>query len=164
VRGDLAQPANGSAVRRYRARAQHGHRPLKPSPPDPLDEIEAAAALLVEHGFGVIGEFIRTSPELYNHVALVASERGPSALMVARLVRRDELLRETASLHFVGFTRHEQATRLARRLKIYATDAWPRDRLSATNPHPAGTLRGMMWEILKMRPVALSQSRLRRIL
>jgi hypothetical protein len=57
---------------------------------------------LSEHGFGVIGEYLRGSAEAYNYVAAVASERGPSAWLMARLDRRNTLLREVAAVHFAG--------------------------------------------------------------
>jgi hypothetical protein len=61
-------------------------------------------------------------------------------------------------------TRAQQASRLARRLRVYSSDCWPRERLLSVNPHPGGVLRWTLFEVLRLRDRPLGEVQLRRIL
>jgi len=82
------------------------------------------------------------------------------------MAERDALLRGLAAFLWPGEKPSvtAQADRIATELSRYASTRWRFDRASISNPHPARSLRGVLFEVLKLRDVVLSPRQLRKIL
>jgi hypothetical protein len=86
----------------------------------------------------------------------IENERGRSGRLAAAIERRNALIRE------LGATVSIQ--RVAAELANYAGTSWPRDRGKALCPHPEGSRRAVLWQIMRLRPQPLSERQLRKIL
>ena len=94
---------------------------------------------------------------------LAAGERDPREAF--RVEQRNALIRGTITTHFAHLTSDNgRAHELHTALRRYFAGGWRRDRHSADQPYPVGTLRAALWKILHVWPNPLTQRTLRSIL
>ena len=77
---------------------------------------------------------------------------------------RNRLLRDAARSLFPNATRADQARRLQKALGDYRDNAWRTDCIEVTNPHAAGSLVAICWEVLRLRDHCPSLRQLKRVL
>jgi hypothetical protein len=136
---------------------------------DALAAINLAAAVLAAHpseGVRAIGAWLADggSAELFAFISGEEAYRGQSARLAATIARRDAVLIEMVNTVFSDLPITEQARSLSRALRSYASTGWPRDRLKVANPHPAKTLRALLFEVLRLRDRPLSAVQIARII
>jgi len=59
-------------------------------------------------------------------------------------------LRSIRARHFADLPRCTAAQELAIAVRRFEADCWPRDRLKASNPYPADTLKAALWDLLQI--------------
>ena len=133
-----------------------------------IDVIATAAAVLAQHpneAVRLVGEYLHDGAQgnLVEYLG-VATRRGFSVRLELVLARRDALLVKAADLAFAGLPIAEQARSLSRALRSYASTNWARDRLKASNPHPAGTLKALLFEVMRLRDRPLSAVQIARVI
>ena len=137
-----------------------------------LGAIEGAANVLIaDPRFQAVGRWIaayvggEAPGDLYAFVSGAETTRGPSARLTATITRRDSLIVEAVELAFAGLPIAQQAALMSAALRSYAAIGWPRDRLrTAGNPHDRATLKGLLYEVLRLRDRPLSPASVGRII
>lgn len=90
---------------------------------------------------------------------------GPRSISTARNnAERIELINQAAHEFFQHHSEAAQAEAIRFELDKYRSTAWIRDRETDKCPARAGTLRGILWQILKLRDWSLSARQIRRFL
>lgn len=98
-------------------------------------------------------------------VTPAARGRGRLPSTLAALAERDRLLRVAAARFCVGLSENASATKLAAELQRFRSTAWRRDASQPTCPHRhAGSLREILYQILRTRDAPISPRTIRRAL
>jgi hypothetical protein len=74
------------------------------------------------------------------------------------------VLIEAVNIAFAGLPIAEQARLLSKSLRSYASTAWPRDRLKQANPYPDGSLKALLFDVLRLRDRPLGAVQIARII
>jgi hypothetical protein len=123
--------------------------------------VGAAAAVRIQ-AIGVDALIVRApglcrSPEFVRRVA-------EAAMPGRRLDYRDDLIRELATMHYVGSTRARAVAMLAD-VRRYETTRWRFDRRQVICPAEIeGTVQGAIWRVLKAAPRFPGQRQLQNII
>ncbi|SFO25797.1 hypothetical protein SAMN05216330_102436 [Bradyrhizobium sp. Ghvi] len=93
-----------------------------------------------------------------------AALRQALTLPPTTFAERDALIVECRRRFFPSRTDHDAAQEIAVTWRRYAATGWLRERAAETcPPRSVGTLRGALWEIMRILPRVLSVRQIRRI-
>lgn len=135
------------------------------SDPDPLDALDFAMGVLVEHPdprarqvAAAIGAYLAgEADDLFGYISDRDNLPGHSGKLEAVVSRRNELIRELGQ--------DVTARELAAELRRYAGSNWTRrDSVLAICPYPANDRRSRLFAILKLRDFAIGEHQIRRVL
>lgn len=100
--------------------------------------------------------------ELVDAVPVGVGKRTQATL--AALDARDQLLVEAARRHCIGMSERQAATMLRSALLRYASGRWRRSRFAIECPEPLERLDALLWQVLRVRDHAPSESLIRQVL
>ena len=134
-----------------------------------LDAIAFAAGALLDHPdprAHAVGLWLADGGDaaLFTSVANVENRQGRSAMLEARVERRNRALIDAANLLYPNLPVSERARLLAEQLGRYHAAGWRREQIKTINPHPEGSARAMLWQALKAHARPPGASHMRRIL